>query len=422
LNVDHETLFRPITINQLTLQNRYVQGPMAAHAPQHDGRPSAETFAFFERRARSGVGLVIVGGAYCTQWGWEGASNTRYWIRLDRDDYAADLAKLAETAHRNNVPIFAELNVGDGAVGKPGPDFIAASAVALEIPEAALKAILPVPGGVRKSAPRAATRDEIARLEDETAQSALRVKKAGFDGVELGAQMSYFLASFLSSRTNLRDDEYGGSTENRARIIINIVRKIRGLVGGDYPIGVRMLANEHVEGGQEAAEYAALARLFEAASVDYIALTEGGHEAVDMGATGDASIVRHGEAQVFKQHISIPIMLQGVHDPDLAASIVRAGHADLILLGRPLLVDPDYVNKLRQGKAVDIVRCDKNNECLRRLMVGLSIRCPRNPTFGREATVANRPKQIASHVAEWATLKAVSSPTLMKLASKVVGK
>jgi dimethylglycine catabolism A len=410
-------LFNPIKINRLTLANRIVMGPVAAHSPAPDGRPTAETLAFFERRAKGGIGLIIVGGTISTAHGWNGAPTTQYYLRLDKDEYISDLRRLTDTVHASGVPIFAQINTSMGRMGKPGPFFIAASAVNVVIPEESLKGIIVMPGGIQLPPPAAASREQIEQLERETAESALRMRQAGFDGVELGAHMSYFGASFLSSRTNQRTDEYGGSLENRTRFLVNVIRRIRAGACAEYPIGIRITANEHTPGGQGPEEYAAIARLLEQAGVDYFALSNGAYESMNVGVTGQERLIRDGDAQVFRKALSTPIMLGGIHDPAKAAGAVAAGHGDLIMLARPTLADPDIPLKLKQGRAQDIVRCNSDNECLRRLMMNMPIRCPLNPQLGNEAHPSQRRsgfRRLWSAPIEAAVLKLSSSSFFMR--------
>jgi 2,4-dienoyl-CoA reductase-like NADH-dependent reductase (Old Yellow Enzyme family) len=410
-------LFNPIKINRLTLANRIVMGPIAAHSPAPDGRPTEETRAFFVRRAKGGVGLIIVGGTMSTAHGWDGAPTTQYYLRLDKDEYVADLRRLTDAVHTGGAPIFAQINTSMGRMGKPGPYFIAASAVNVVIPEESLKGIIAMPGGINLPPPAAANREQIEQLERETAESALRMKEAGFDGVELGGHMSYFGASFLSSRTNHRTDEYGGSLENRARFLVNVIRRIRTGAGPDYPIGVRITANEHTPGGQGPEEYAAIAKILELAGIDYFALSDGAYESMNIGVTTQASLIRHGEAQVFRKAISRPLMLGGLHDPVQAAAALAAGHGDLVMLARPMLAEPDYALKLKEGRAQEIVRCNGDNECLRRLMMNMPIRCPLNPELGNEAHPSQRRhgfKRLLSAPIEAAVLKLSSSRFFMR--------
>lgn len=413
-------LFRPIRINELALANRVVLGPMAVLSPTEDGRPSDQTIAFLTARARGGVGLIIVGGAIGTQRGYD-ESPYKPILRWDEEAYLPDLKRVADAVHAFRVPIIAEVMPSFGRMGVPGKGrpIISASPINVVMPQDRFPKGMIVPGGRTTPMPDEATIAEIQQMERETVESALRVQRAGWDGVEIAAHMSYFAASFLSPRTNWRKDEYGGSTENRARMLVNIVKRIRATAGPSFPIGLRITANEHLESGQGPEGYAAIARLVEQAGVDYVAMSDGCYETMDMSAPDkDGGMIAHGEASIFKRALSVPLLLQGIHDPDSAGRAIEQGHADMIMLARPLLADPNYVRKLREGKADTIIKCDRDNYCMRRLVMNMPMRCSANPETGRESRAPGKLPPISRLFAaplEAAVLALTSSPKFMGL-------
>lgn len=272
------------------MKNRLVLGAASIASPNPDGTPSHESLAFYEKRCQGGVRLIITGVFMATTHGWNGAVSTSAFFQIDDDSYIKSARKIPEVTHKYAVPVIAQLLVSEGRMGKPGDYFSAASEVGLVISQQALACILKVPGGVTKSAPRSSDLDEVKRLRDKTVKSAIRCFQAGFDGIELGAHMSYYLATFISNRTNLRTDEYGGSRENRARLVVELIKLIRDRTSGSFIVGIRMPANEHTNGGQGPKEYAELARIFEDAGTDYIALTDGAYESPDVGIDGNAAL------------------------------------------------------------------------------------------------------------------------------------
>ncbi|MCA8888401.1 MAG: hypothetical protein KDA46_06220, partial [Parvularculaceae bacterium] len=245
------------------------------------------------------------------------------------------------------------------------------------------------------------------------------------DGVELGAHMSYFLSSFLSPRTNWREDEYGGGTENRARIVCNIIRQIRVEAGPDFPIGVRMCVNEQVEGGQGPAGYAEIAAEFEKAGADYIAMTNGGYEKMNLSLPmRDGALVESGEPTIMRKAVSIPLLMQSVHEPSNAASYISAGHADMVMLARQMLADPDYANKVRDGRLNDIIWCNRENVCLRRLMMDMPVKCPLNPRSGIESHppgAARTAGQMLQDAKEAFLLTVTKSRTVTKIGMRLKG-
>lgn len=382
-----DILWKPIAINRLTLANRMVMGPMAANAPNKDGSPSDQTIAFFESRARGGIGMIVCGGILSTPRATAEAPVNA--LRLDIDTHIDGFRRVAEAVHAHNVPIIAEISLSFGRMAVPGPKrppIISASPINVVIPEDRFPKGFIVPGGQSTSMPREATIEEIRELERETVASADRAWRAGWDGVEVAAHMSYFAASFLSPRTNWRTDEYGGSVENRARVLVNIVGEIRRRRGPDFVIGLRITANDYMLDGQGPEGFAAIAKEVEKAGLDYVALSTGCYETMGESVPAvDGKLVDSGDARIFKEALSVPLLLQGLHSPARAATAIAEGHGDMVMLARPLLADAEYPSKIAERRPEDIVACNREHVCMRRMVFKMPIRCPLNPEMGRES-------------------------------------
>lgn len=378
-------LFEPLRLGKLVLKNRIVLSPMAVLSADAEGRPTAQTAAILAARAQGGVGLVIVGGSITSE---RGFAETPYKgiMRIDVEAFEPDLAQLAAAVHAHGTPIIGELLAGFGRMGVPAKDrpLISASPINVVIPRGTM-----MPFERVTPMPQEASLAEIKACEDGVVQSALRLWRAGWDGVEIAAHMSYFLTSFLTPRTNFRRDDYGGSTANRARMLVNIVRGIRAVAGPDLIIGLRLPANEFVPGGQDASGFAAVAKEVEAVGLDYVAPTPGCYEAINETTDPKRLLIDSGELAIFQDTLSVPIILMGIHDPEEAGQAIADGHGDLIMMGRPLLADPELPNKIRDDRADTIVRCTQDNYCIKRLMMGMAVRCELNPVMGREHAVAN---------------------------------
>lgn len=417
-------LFQPLRVGSVELKNRLIMGPMSAFGPVKDGFVADQTVAFFEERAKHGIGLIIVGGSVATTIGWQGSPMTRNLLRLDDDQFVPGLRRVTQAVHHHHVPIFSQIVPTWGALSKAGPHQVAASPVPLVTPEENLSHGLTIPGGLNLPPPRAATVDEIKSIEQEVVQTVLRMRRAGFDGVELGAHMNYFLTTFLSPRTNLRTDEYGGNAENRARVVTNIIRAVRAEIGPDYPVGVRMPVNEHLADGSGPEEFAELAVLFQDAGASYIAMTDGTYITMKLSTPQrDMNIVEHGEAKIFREKVSIPLFMHGVHAPENIVSVIEGGHCDAVMLARPLLADPAFPAKLRDGRRGEIIQCDRQNLCLRRNFLNLPIRCSANPRTGLESHPADTPPTIgmkSQALGESALLWASTQRPLMRIMMKLV--
>ena len=382
---DTEALFTPLAIGGVTIKNRVVMGPMAlldAHPP---GYASEQTRAAYAARAAGGVGLIVTGGTVATRWAWESAPFAPV-MRFDTPETLPSLSELTETVHRHDVKIFAQLMQGYGRGGSSrmrGVQSVAASAVPLVAQKGF--GIEGYTDPYVGETPRALPVAEIREIEAAMGVAARHAVRAGFDGVEIPCFVGYLAAGFFSPLLNRREDEYGGSFDNRCRFIINNVRSVRAAIGPDIPVGVRLTCSDHVPGGIELEEALQLAQRLESEGVDYLSLFMGSYEVMEIAASQRDNLFEdHGYAQAFKAAVKIPIMVPGMHDPRNAARAVAAGHVDFAVVTRPLLADPEWANKARRGEVESITPCDRSNFCVTRLLGGLPVRCHRNPRMGWE--------------------------------------
>jgi 2,4-dienoyl-CoA reductase (NADPH2) len=245
------------------------------------------------------------------------------------------------------------------------------------------------PGGVTYETPRELQISEITDMEDRAVQASLRAVTAGFDGIEIPLHRGYLPFSFLSPRINRRNDLYGGSLQNRMRFAVNIIRKTREKIGPDFPLGVELVCNEHVEGGLTIPDCVEIAAILENEGVDYVSLADACYEKTKIALPEtDGLMLDHGEPQAFKKVLKIPVIAHSIHSPDLAEKALNEGTADMFETGRQLLVDPEFVAKVREGRTAEIKKCDRDNFCMLRLFLGLPVRCKLNPNLGRERYVS----------------------------------
>ena len=383
----YKNLFKPIKIGSVEVKNRVVLGPMALNDAFPPGFPSEQTKAFYAARAKGGVGLIILGGTFSTKLGWD--TNTfpgAY--RMDNGDSFASMSELVERVHAFGAKIFVQFMPCLGRQGssrRTGVQPVSCTAEAFVSPEEAWPEGLRFPGGMVGELPRELTISEIEALEDESANSALRVKAAGFDGMEIPCHHGYLILSFLSPRINKRTDSYGGTLENRMRHLLNSLRKTREKVGPDFPLGVRLCANEHVEGGLSCQDCVEVAKILEKEGADFIHLADGvieSHQYVNPEKEG--ALLDHGEPQAFKKALRIPVITPSIHDPDVAEAAVSHRNTDMIASARQMLADAEWANKVREGRIKDIRRCDRDGWCSVKLYFGLPVRCKINPDLGRE--------------------------------------
>ena len=253
--------------------------PMAlcdAHPP---GYPSEQTKAFFAARAKGGAGLLIMGGTLSTKLGWETCGGHNY--RIDIPGTLGAMWEIAERVHAFGAKCFVQLMQCLGRQGtsrNTGVQPVSCTAEAYAAAEEDLPEGMKFPGGLAGELPRELAVSEIEALEDEGADSAIRAVAAGFDGIEIPCHHGYLSLSFLSPRINKRKDLYGGNLENRIRFLLNTVQKTRDRIGPDFPLGVRLCAAEHVEGGLICEELVEVAKILEREGIDFVDLADGVYE------------------------------------------------------------------------------------------------------------------------------------------------
>jgi len=252
-----------------------------------------------------------------------------------------------------------------------------------------------IPCPLTRKVPHAMTIDEIQEIVEAFGDAAVRAKKAGFDAIELHGAHGYLIGSFLSRQTNVREDAYGGSFENRLRFGLEVIANIRKKVGKEFPLLMRMSVIQHVEDGITLEEGLSAAVAYEAAGVDAIDVSQGCYSSLPY--TVPPYFLPLGInvslAEAVKKSVKIPVVVAGrITTPELAEEILQAGKADFISMGREQLADPDFVKKTASGRADEIVRCIGCDQgCIGRSFTGAGVSCMFNPAAGYEAEVVVTP-------------------------------
>lgn len=387
-------LFEPLKIKNVTLKNRLVKTSQWFIYTEEDGTVGERLKAFYASIAKGGVGLIIVEETVCEY--PAGASNIPH-IRVDEDRFIPGLAELAQVIHKNGAHAFVQIT-------HAGPAHYPFDGVQPVAPSA-----LPEPPEPGLALSREITPAEIKEKIEFYAQAALRVKKAGFDGVEMHLAHYALGNAFLSRIQNKRTDEYGcGSLETRGRFGVEVLRRTRELVGPDFVMGVRMSAVElgHPLGTTNA-EAVEFAKMFEKAGADYIQSSGYGYNEfmicwapeqvvypeIPPTAKEFASRVEKGAllsyAANIKKAVKIPVSGVGRLDYENGAKAVEDGVIDFVWLGRRLMVDPAYPTKVEQGRFDDIRPCTGCMTCLEFLFKNLPIECRWNTFMGNEYEIGD---------------------------------
>jgi len=375
-----EHLFSPVTINGMILKNRAVMPAMGTGYGNADGTVSDRLIAYLARRAKGGTGLIITEICAVDPRGKGFPNEIGAWS----DAFIPGLSGLTEAIHREGGKIALQLHHAGRET------FEQAAGGTPEAPSAIPSAVLGQPCG-------AMGRERIAAVIEAFARAAARAKKAGFDAVEIHGAHGYLLNQFLSPFSNQRTDEYGGSEENRSRFVLETLSAVREAVGPDFPVIIRVSADELIRGGYDLTFMKRLAPRLAASGADAIHCSVGVYSTpgnLSIASMDTAPGFNLFRARAVKEAVNVPVIGVGrINDPELAEKAIAAGDADLISFGRQHLTDPDFIAKAEAGDFEEIRRCVACNQgCIERLSFEMkSATCTFNPSCGREYQGAPAP-------------------------------
>lgn len=377
-------LLSPIRIGSVTLKNRVVMGPTETLYASAAGEVTQPILDYYEARARGGVGLIVLHSA---QGNTDVDQIDPYAgsLRFDNDAYLPMLRELTERVHRYGARMAALVSIGGGAMangdrylGKPaGPEILVGPSAQ--------------PVGQRGRAVRELSEQELQDTIKAYGQCARRARQAGFDLFYIHALGGYLLAEFLSPLYNHRTDRYGGPLENRARLLLELIAECQNTAGSDFPLVVRFSLDERCPGGRPFEEGLALAQMLQRAGVAALDISVGYGEKRTLRMPSIYVDRRETDPYIKKvrDEVEIPIIHQGkLHHPEEAEQVLRDGVADLVMISRGLIAEPDWVNKVAKGHKAEIRHCLSCNYCLAgRIVKKLPLRCAINPEAGREGMV-----------------------------------
>ncbi len=379
MNKSNWMLLEPIEVGSMQLRNRIVMAPMETMHNHADGSVSQTMIDYYVERARGGVGLIVVQNSAVDTLASRSAIGQ---LCINSDHMIPGLAKLVEACRLEGAAIVIQLGHGGRQTkpsSNPGTHIVAPSPIPVEVPGAKPEVI-----------PREITLEEIEEVQNAFAAAAQRAKMAGFDGVEIHGAHGYLIGGFISPKTNLRKDKYGGPLESRAKFALEIIEKTRAAVGDDFTVGFRMSADEFVTGGLNPDDAALYGKLIADAGVDYIHVSAATNESrphlfpIMYYEKGHLVHLAQGIKRAVKD---IPIIAVGSLDVEVGEKALQEGKADLIAFGRGLIADPELPNKLAANRVADIRPCIFGNEgCLSNLSKFRPLRCEVNPRAGREGT------------------------------------
>ena len=375
-------LMLPYRLKNLELRNRIVMAPMLSRLCDPNGVVSQKLIDYYATRAGGGVGLII--SEYCYIDDKESKAHPGQ-LGVYDDQLVAGLGDLAEAIQERGAKAILQIcHAGRATSAKYlGRQPIAPSGIPSYTGEMA----------------REMTFEEVEAVSESFAEGARRAKAAGFDGVELHGAHGYLMAQFLSPYTNRRTDKYG---RDRGLFALETLDRVRSRVGKDYLVGYRMSGEEFVEGGVTLKEAKAFAKRLEERGIDYIhvsaGISETGHNIVTPTYLPKGHLLLLAEG--IKSAVTVPVLAVGaIHDPDLAEETLQKNRADLIVMGRALIADPELPQKIQSGQLEDIRTCLRCNDgCSSRMPPNKTQRCAINAEVGRERQMRLHPVSRAKQV------------------------
>ncbi|MBA3009885.1 MAG: NADH:flavin oxidoreductase [Proteobacteria bacterium] len=356
-------LFESTRINGMELKNRFVRSATHEAMAGLDGVANDRLLACMADLAKGEIGLVITGHAHVTL---EGQASPRQ-MGIYSDAMIDSLKKVALAVHANGGVVAVQLaHAGKRGIGKQAHAPMGPS----DVFEKDSKTV------------SAMTTEDIKRTVKAFGDAAQRAVKAGFDAVQIHGAHGYLLSQFLSPYYNFRDDDYGGSLENRARLLIQVYREIRQRVGGSFPIMVKINSEDFLEGGFTLEEMIRVAKMLEDLGMDAIEMSggtfESGKRIPSRGGTSkseDREVYYRKAAQAFKKKIRIPLILVGGFlSYPLAEAVIRSGDADYIALARPLIREPGLVKRWAANDH-EKASCISCNRCFLTLSTEEALHC-----------------------------------------------
>ncbi|MCC0665855.1 FAD-dependent oxidoreductase [Clostridioides sp. ZZV15-6597] len=364
----YQNIFEPLTIKRMNVKNRIVMPPMGTNFGGESGEFKDEHIKYYEQRAKGGTGLIIVENA-CVDFPL--GSNGTTQIRIDHDRYIPALYKLTENLHKHGACVAIQINHSG------------ASAMPERINGLTPVSSSNIPSKNGGTIPRELKKEEILNIAKKYGKAAKRAQIAGFDAVEIHAGHSYLISQFLSPIYNKRTDEFGGSLENRARFAKLVIDKVRNEVGALFPISLRVSADEFIEGGNTLDDTLKLLEYLNE-EVDIYNVSAALNDSIQFQI--DTMTLEDGwrsymSKAVKKRFGKATIITGNIRNPEIASKILKNNEADFIGMGRGLIADPNWVEKVQNGKEDSIRKCISCNiGCAgNRIGANRPIRCTVNP-------------------------------------------
>ena len=381
MSYEYELLWQPIDINGCRIRNRISMSGMGTFTPTLNEQYETESgLRYYEERARGGIGLLHTGAYFIDSMTAQGGRT----LDFSTDKSIPSGTVLTERVHRWGAKMFAQLSCGTGRNGRP------------QIGER-----VPISSSANPSfynpdmICRPLTTEEIEQMMETWKVAAHNAMMMGFDGIQIHAHAGYLMDQFMSEVWNHRTDKYGGSFENRCRFTMETVDAIRSVVGPKVPITYRISLDHRFPGGRTIDESMKILDVLDKCGIDAFDIDSGCYETMDYifptRYTGEACMAYVCEEA--RKHLTKPIINTGNHSMESAVTLLKSGNADIVQFGRQSIADPQFANKLREGRREDVRPCIVcNEECIGRIFGRLTqLSCTVNPATGLESYMEVKP-------------------------------
>ncbi len=411
--MDYRHLLQAGRINGMELRNRIFMTPMGSNLAEENGISGDRLRAYYTERAKGGAAMITMGSVSI---GFpEGSSNWRQ-EAISKDEQIPGVKAIADSLHAHGAKLCLQLHhaglvaMNDMLDGRPiwTPSIPEVGKSDGDMMEGFLEeelAIFAAPFAAM-GAPkyRVMDKQDISYIVDMFASAADRAKRAGADAVELHAGHGYLISAFLNPLINRRTDEYGGSTENRARFLCEVIKGVRAAVGPDFPVWPRMDGTHYLIDGAITIDDAVItARLAQEAGADAIHVTADGHPGRGLTySTGHATDTPNGFVDLaarIKAVVDVPVICPGRIEAEDADRFIQEGKLDFVTMGRKLLADPHLPRKLKEGKPQDVRPCVYCYTCISQIFFSRPVKCAVNPETGFERERAITPARSPRHIA-----------------------
>ena len=398
----YQHLLKPGSIGSMTLKNRFVMAPMGSNFAEENGTAGERLRDYYIERAKGGVGLIIMETSATT---WPEGASMPNMLGFSNEGFLPDLKKLTEEIHQYDCKVAAQLNHS----GKISQEDVAAgrSIPVPSIPKGAksdmfgLLTMEELSNFVKAAGPdgkgpryHVMTQDDIQREIKNFGKAAVIAQRAGFDAIELHAGHGYLISSFLSPAVNVREDEYGGTPENRARFLAEVIKEVKSVTLSQLPVIVRLDAKEYrVEGGITESDFLTTIKIAESSGADAIDVSSYGNPAKGIAFTEAPLVHEPGGfiqfAKKAKAQVAIPILAVGRIDIDKANAGIDQNDFDYVVMGRKLLADPELPLKVASNQ-IDLIRpCIYCYICVSKIFINQPMCCAVNADMGNEYVQKN---------------------------------